>query len=119
MHIKTRSEVIESSITNSNENVYLTVTIGNAQIGGSVIRWKNSNDIIGKGEILNLNLGKSIDIQDKTLEITTNTLDVNQLTNGIVNTYYFHNTTIQSYTVTDIVDNHGDVFSLKIKVNFI
>lgn len=118
MKIKTRKEAINSSVTNQNSDVYLTITIGNAQIGGNVIRWKGSSNILAKGEISNLNLGKGSTIVGKTLEIFTNILDVNPMTNGVVATYYFHNATAPSVTFDDTVNNHGDVFSLELDVTF-
>ncbi|PJJ08785.1 hypothetical protein CLU83_2086 [Flavobacterium sp. 1] len=105
-------------MTDQEKDIYLTITIGNAQIGGNVIKWKGSTDIIGKGEISNLNLGKGITIKEKILEITTNILDVNQSNNGVVATYYFHNATAPSVTFDEAVNSHGDVFSLELDVNF-
>lgn len=118
MKIKTRKEAISSLVTDQNENVYLTITIGNAQIGGSVVRWKGSSEIIGKGEISALNLGKGSSVKGKTLAIMTNVLDVNLATNGIVINYYFQNASDASVTFSDTVDNHGDVFSLELDVTF-
>ena len=70
-------------------SIFLTITVGNAQIGGNVVRWKNSPTILAKGEITNLNLGLGMDIRGRTLKITTNVLDVNPMTNGIVINHFF------------------------------
>ncbi|WP_298119098.1 hypothetical protein [Flavobacterium sp.] len=118
MKIKTRKETFNSQVVNQNSDVYLTITIGNAQIGGNIIKWKDSSNILAKGEISNLNLGKGSTIIGKTLEIFTNILDVNPMTNGVVATYYFHNANAPSVTFDDTVNNHGDVFSLGLDIIF-
>jgi hypothetical protein len=118
MEIKEKKVSIDRSIADPNADVYLTITIGNAQIGGNVVRWKGSPDILGKGEISNLNLGKGSDAKGKTLEIITNILDVNPSTNGVVATYYFHNVTDPTLTIDDTVNNHGDVCSIELDTDF-
>ena len=98
--------------------ILLTVTIGNAQIGGSVARWKNNQNILAKGEIKNLNLGLGFDIKGKTLKITTNVLDVNEVTNGIVINHYFYNGTPALYTCEDKVEKDGDILQLITEYTF-
>ena len=100
------------------ENVLLTISIGNAQIGGSVVRFKNSSVIIGKGEIKNLKLGMSGELSGRTLKVTTNILDINEQTNGIVVTYFFNACTPAATVFHDTVDNDGDVFSYQVEFNF-
>jgi hypothetical protein len=117
MVLKERNEEFTMEVSNNSLDVLLTITIGNAQIGGSIIRWEGE-DILKKGAVSNLNLGKGSDIVGKTLEITTNILDVNTQTNGIITTNYFHNTVEQVKFFSDSVDNHGDVFSFIQKVEF-
>lgn len=118
MDVKERNEEFSMKINDKTSDVLLTITIGNAQIGGNIVKWKQDNDMLGKGEVKNLNLGKGSDIIGKTLEITTNILDVNTQTNGIVTTNYFHNTTELTKAFSDSVDNHGDVFSFVQEVEF-
>lgn len=100
------------------EQVFLTITIGNAQIGGSVVKFKGSSTIIGKGEIKNLKLGSGMDLSGRALKVATNILDVNEQTNGIVVTYFFHACTPQVTVFHDTVDNDGDIFSYQIDFNF-
>ncbi len=117
MAIRKRNETVDLKVSR-NENIMLTVTIGNAQIGASVMRLKGSSEVIAKGEIENLDLGMGSDLVGKTLKITTNILDMNDQTNGIVVTYYFHNCTPPVVVFDDTVDNDGDIFSFLIEVNF-
>jgi hypothetical protein len=118
MEVKTRKEKFDRNVSNQNADVFLTITIGNAQIGGSIIKWKDETDILNKGNISNLNLGKGSEIIGKTLEIFTNVLDVNTQTNGIITSNYFHNTNELGKSFYDSVDNDGDVFSFEQEVKF-
>jgi hypothetical protein len=102
----------------ADQNVFLTITIGNAQIGGSVVRFKNSPTIIGKGEIKNLSLGLGSGLIGKVLKVTTNVLDVNQQTNGIVVTYFFHNCAPVVIVFNDTVNSDGDILSYLVDFNF-
>lgn len=115
---KTKNTSKSISIVNPNANVYLTVTIGNAQIGGTLVRWKNSATNLGKGIITNLNLGSGSQIKGQTLELFTNIIDVNPATNGVVATYYFHNCNPSTFVLSDSVDNEGDIFSFVTDVTF-
>lgn len=103
---------------NLDTTVLLTVTIGNAQIGGNVVRWKSNPNILAKGEIKNLNLGLGVDIRGKILKVTTNVLDVNEVTNGIVIVHYFHNGNPSSFTYEDRVEKDGDILQLVTEYTF-
>ncbi len=114
-------KVTKTDITvkvNLESAILLTVTIGNAQIGGNVIRWKNNPNILAKGEIKNLNLGLGMDLKGKTLKITTNVLDVNEATNGIVINHYFYNENPSLFTYENRVQNDGDIFQLIAEYTF-
>lgn len=117
MNVKRRTESEELTVGGT-ENVFLTVTIGNAQIGGNVARFKNSSVILAKGEITNLDLGPGADLCGKTLKVTTNVLDVNEQTNSIVITYFFHACTPPVTFFHDTVTNDGDIFSLSVEFSF-
>lgn len=117
MAVKKSSKTVDLK-TAADQNVFLTITIGNAQIGGNVVRFNNSSTIIGKGEIKNLGLGLGPGLIGKTLKVTTNILDVNQQTNGIVVTYFFHACTPPVIVFHDTVNNDGDIFSYQIDFNF-
>lgn len=100
------------------QRVFLTVSIGNAQIGGSVVRWKNKPGIIAKGEVTNLELGLGEEIRGKIVRITTNVLDVNEQTNGVVVNHYFYNGKPALFSYDDRVNNDGDIFQLITEYSF-
>lgn len=116
MQIKQRSESVDL-IPEGNNEVFLTITIGNAQIGGSIVKFDNSPNI-GKGEIQNLDLGKASELVGKVLKVSTNILDVNQQTNGVAVTYFFSSCQPPAISFFDKVDNDGDIFSFNIDFNF-
>ena len=117
MTIKKSIKTVELT-TDPDQEIILTITIGNAQIGGSVVRYKNASTIIGKGEITNLQLGPGADIIEKTLKVTTNVLDVNEQTNGIVVKYFFSGCTPAVTVFHDVVENDGDIFSFQVSFIF-
>jgi hypothetical protein len=117
MALKKRSETVNLKVQ-KDEKVLLTITIGNAQIGGNFIKFKNSSDVLAKGEVQNLDLGTGSGLIGKTLKITTNILDANDQTNGVVVTYFFHSCTPPVTVFNDSVDNDGDVFSFLVEFNF-
>jgi hypothetical protein len=117
MALKKRTETVALSVIKK-QNILLTITIGNAQIGGNVVRFKNASGILGKGEIQNLDLGLGSDLIGKTLKVTTNILDVNDQTNGVVVTYFFHNCDPAATMFHDTVKDDGDIFSFIVEFNF-
>ncbi len=98
-------------------NVHLTITIGNAQIGGSIVK-DETGHIIAKGEKIDIALGNGTELNKKTYTIITNVLDVNKSTNGIVVTHYFHNGEPSTFTHTGKVDDDGDIYSLTTTYKF-
>jgi hypothetical protein len=118
MNIKRRTEPAVTVTVDKTADVYLDITIGNAQIGGSVVRFNGNTTIIGKGAITNLNLGLGQALVGQTIQVVTNVLDVNSVTNGIVVTNYFHNSNPATFPYNDTVDNDGDIFSLTTQFTF-
>jgi hypothetical protein len=118
MAIKSKTRNVNLQIISVNADVLLTITIGNAQIGGSLIQWTGSDAVVAKGAITNLNLGNGSTIKGKVLKIVTNVLDVNGQTNGIVVTNFFHNCTPQIDTFDDKVDNDGDIYQIITNYSF-
>lgn len=112
MAIKKRKEQPADIFVRSYQTVFITVNIGNAQIGGSVLKFKKSPDVFAKGKIRNLKIGKGEDLVGKTLKITTNVLDSNSSTNKISITHDFNNGVPPTFPFYGTVDNDGDVFSL-------
>lgn len=117
MKVKKRTESVKLA-ADGTDDVLLTITIGNAQIGGNIVKNKTTSTVLGKGEIQNLFLGTKKDLQGKTITVTTNILDTNEQTNGVVVTYFFHACQPAVTTFNDKVDNDGDIFSFIIDFNF-
>ena len=66
-------------------HVYLTVEIGNAQVGGTAVML--NGNFVAKGEIRNLDLGKGSDLRDKGARVITTVSDINENTNTLVVKY--------------------------------
>lgn len=118
MEIKKRKKPPADIFVRPYQTVFLTVNIGNAQIGGSVLKFKNSPDVLAKGKIRNLKIGKGEDLLGKTLKINTNVLDSNTSTDKIFITHDFKNGVPSTFPFYDTVDNDGDVFSLTTEYHF-
>ncbi len=96
--------------------VAITIKIGNAQIGGSILQFDGDDEPFAKGRIKEVELGKGSTLTGKQLEIETNVLDSNTATNKIVIRHIFHHNegdTIDTITIEDEVDEHRDILSCK------
>ena len=118
MAIKKSNKKVNLRVDRS-RNVILTATIGNAQIGASVVRFKGSSNVLAKGEIKKCNLGIGSSLVGKKLVVISNILDSNDLTNGVVVTYFFEACTPLVTTFNDRVDNDGDIFSYIVEFTFV
>ncbi len=94
---------------NPAEDVILTVTIGNAQTGASLVVDGNRNTL-AKGDIVKVNLGRGSALQGTTITIFTNVLDVNEVdpNNGVVVIDHFTNVR-NDYFYTDTAPQGGVV----------
>ncbi|WP_396636465.1 hypothetical protein [Maribacter sp. R77961] len=73
----------------SNEDIYLSVKIGNGQIGGNVVQ-SEDDTVVAKGDFTEpVYLGNTNILKGKILKVTTNILDVNSATNNCVLTTTF------------------------------
>lgn len=78
------------NLENIGDDVYLTIEIGNGQIGGSKITL--DGEIIAKGNISRPTyIGNSSELKGKTLVVETNILDTNPYTNTCVFITTFYN----------------------------
>jgi hypothetical protein len=108
---------------NGSDHIVLSVTIGNAQIGGNVVLLDDIQ--IAKGEIKHFDLGLGSDLIGKTLTIFTNVLDVNPDSNRISITHFFFNGNPPVFSYPPLaknemeVDNNGDVLSLTAIYQFV
>jgi hypothetical protein len=94
--------------------VSMTIKIGNAQIGGSILQFEGDEEPFDKGRIKDVELGKGSVLSGKKLLIETNVLDSNTATNKIVIRHIFHyneGDTIETITIEDEVEEHRDIFS--------
>jgi hypothetical protein len=119
MNIKQVTKPAVTVTVDKTSDIYLDITIGNAQIGGSTVRFLNNPTLIGKGTINNLNLGLGQSLVGQTIQVITNVLDVNSITNGIVISHYFHNAIPAMFPYNDIVDADGDIYSLTTQYSFV
>jgi hypothetical protein len=84
-----------------NTPITLTVVIGQGQVGGTAVTWKNQ--VIGSGgAVNNLSIGKANeDLRGTTLDCTTTVKDVNPNTNSTMVTYTLNGGAQQgTYTYT-------------------
>jgi hypothetical protein len=88
-------------ITDTGTQLFLTITIGNGQIGGNYV--KVNGQLVAKGDLSKLHLVGSIaDLHGKTINVQTNVMDVNALTDTCIITSTFTNESgIKLFTKTD------------------
>jgi len=116
LKIKTQNPV---DITVSDASVVkLTVIVGNAQIGGSIVQFDGDPKILAKGGVNGLPLGQGINLKGKKLLVTTNVLDSNPSSMRIAVKHQFENGTPAEARLSDKVDNAGDTFSWVTTYNF-
>lgn len=98
-------------------SVILSITIGNAQIGGSAV--KNGTTVIATGQISNLNLGTGQSLKNASVLAVTTVSDINQNTNNLVVTYDVTGGP-QPYSESRMltVDNNGDAGRFVLVLNF-
>jgi hypothetical protein len=119
MAIKSKNEAVQLKIVDPNSPVILTVTIGNAQIGGSVVFFKATPTVvIAKGEISKLPLGTGNQLKTKVLTVVTNILDSNISSRNVVATYGISNCLPSITVFHDSVDKDGDIFSYHVEFTF-
>lgn len=74
----------------SSDEIYLSIKIGNGQIGGNKVT--TNDELLAKGNLTEPTyIGNSSSLSDKEIEIETNVLDVNTFTNRCVITTTFLN----------------------------
>jgi len=112
MATKTKKNPPVNVSVSDTENVILTITIGNADIGGSEVKFGDSPDVLIRGKVTDFLVGKGAALRGRTLEITTNVLDVNPGTNKIVVTHDFDNANPSKSRYDDSVDADGDIYTL-------
>lgn len=101
-----------------NANVTFTITIGNAQIGSSLIV-DSRNNIIAKGDKINVNLGRGSNLRGNFITVYTNVLDANNIdpNNGVIVVNSFSNR-LNSFMYVETAPQ-GGLVSFTIRYNFI
>lgn len=85
-----KPDVREFSNLNDNDEIYITVQIGNGQIGGSSVKLENEQ--LAKGNLSQpAFLGNSSQLKNKVIDVITNVSDMNSFTNMCVITTSFMN----------------------------
>src|SRR5436190_2057144 len=92
------------------QQLTLTITVGDPQIGGNVVQLNGVP--IAKGEIAGLPIGTGSTLRGKMMTIYTNVLDVNANSNNISITHQFDGAATPTFLYKDIVDSDGDIYSL-------
>jgi hypothetical protein len=88
-------------------NVSLSIRIGDAQIGSSIVFLEDKE--IGRGDIADLSLGKGSKIKNKRVKFKSVVTDVNDMTNKTSITYIFKGGVLdQSFSSNATVDENGD-----------
>jgi hypothetical protein len=121
MAIKDKKEPPVDVEVKQTEKVFITVIVGNQQIGGSILQYKGEPEPFEKGRIKEVELGKGAKLTGKELLIETNVLDSNTATNKIVVRHVFKNdkgNEIAKFEYEDEVVTHRDILSLKTQYNF-
>lgn len=96
--------------------VTLSVAIGDAQIGGSVVIIEG--ETVGRNQIDDLVLGNGPDLRGKSVKIKTTVADVNDQSNRTSVTYKFSGgPSPLNTTVTSEVDNDGDSMVFNARFN--
>ncbi len=107
---------------NSQDDIYVTVKIGNGQIGGNKV--SSDGEMLAKGNLTEPTyIGNLSTIADKKIEFETNVLDVNSFTNRcVITTSFFNQNNKELYSKIDKGDapeNGVASFKGRYVVNFI
>ena len=102
-----KREVTIDTYAVSEDDVFLTVDIGDAQLGGSSVF--ANGEPKGKGIISNINLGSGNELRGGIVVVKTVVADVNDMTNNTSVTYVFTGgLSPKTKPAFSQVDNDGD-----------
>lgn len=115
----TKERVItQNHILDRNNDVFLTITIGNDQIGGSSVKFRNQSNVLAFGKIIGLKLGSGESLVGKVLEVRTRFFDRNEYTNNVSAIYNFNNGSKPFHVYFDHVENENDSFIFNASFTF-
>ena len=98
----------------SNQEILLSIVVGDAQIGSSYVQLEG--DKKGEGQISNLALGTGEEVRGKTLAVKSVVTDVNDATNSTSITYRVGG---QELSQTATVDQEGDSVIYRATIQFV
>ena len=111
MSVKIKHEIQADIAVSDADDIELTVIIGNAKMGGSLVRFADKPTVIlAQGDVTCLSLGKGQSLRGKVLAVTTNILDSNSAPK-ILAQHQFTNGIPGVFKLSDNVDKTGDIFS--------
>jgi len=100
------------------QKVFLTVMIGDADVGGSVVEL--DGDRILKGDVDNQDLGDGNGLKGKKLRIKTVVVDVNPHTNNTSVTYSLKGgARPKEWPLSEPVSNEGDAMKYDGEISFV
>ena len=111
MSVKRRTEPVKEIKVNGDEEISLSVIIGNGHIGSSAVKFRYTSDVLGQGEVTDLPLGKGSAIIGRTLRVATRVL-IASSSNKIVITHTFKNGDPAESVFHDEAGDNHDVFTL-------
>ena len=100
----------------SNQEILLSIVVGDAQIGSSYVQLEGDKDKKGEGQISNLALGTGEEVRGKTLAVKSVVTDVNDATNSTSITYRVGG---QELSQTATVDQEGDSVIYRATIQFV
>lgn len=115
IELKISQQSNQTQRVNPENDVFLSIAIGNAQIGGSYVEDSEGNLIV-KGAITNFNLGRGSALVGQRIKIFTNVLDKNPNNNDVIVFHRFSNIK-QSYKYEDTAPEKG-VVSIQVEYLF-
>ncbi len=120
-NMKTRNITLSDATVSikKGENIYLTVDIGNAQLGSNIVLRVNDKNIIATGEIKELLIGKAEELAGKIIRISSNISDVNEASNEISVVDTFKNGSQAYFKINNNVESNGDGINIIRSYRFI
>ena len=102
----------------SEGDVTLSIVIGDAQIGSSIVKLEQVEK--GRGDIGDLNIGSGSGIKNKALFVKSVVTDVNDMTNHTSITYVLKGgRRDQEFTSQGSVEENGDSIIYRVKFNLV
>lgn len=98
--------------------IFLTILIGYAQMGASLVKFKDVADPLAKGTITHLQLGNSEALRGRTLMITSKVLDANDATLHYIVTHDFSSGVPKHFVESGSFSEQGQLLIWNTTYNF-